>query len=210
MPGKQELARGISRVRSRRGGRDITLYQVRVTWEGRRELVGRFDTLTDARVAADLARADVIRGVFVPPRVLRREAVARVRAAQEKRQRERLTVEELAELWLAHVQRMGGKDSTIYSYRRRLEKHVQPRFGATPAAEVTPNAVELWFNELNTASGNGVSRGAYMALSSMFNYAVGKAKGQNASFAALSEQEPPCPGCSQAPGAFLRQLAHQR
>ena len=47
MPGKQELPRGISRVRSRRGGREITLYQVRVTWEGRRELVGRFDTLTD-------------------------------------------------------------------------------------------------------------------------------------------------------------------
>lgn len=184
------LPRGISRVKSHRGGREIVLYQVRVTWEGRRELVGRFDTLTDARMAADLARADVIRREFVPPRILRRDAVARVRARQEDRQRARLTVGQLSEQWLAHVERMGGKASTIYSYQRRLDKHVLPTFATTPAADVTPEDVEDWFNGLDAAHGNGVSRGAYMALSSMFNYATGKAKGQNASFMPLLERSP--------------------
>lgn len=47
------------------------LYQVRVTWLGRREFVGRYENLTDAKHALTLAQADILRGVFTGSSQLR-------------------------------------------------------------------------------------------------------------------------------------------
>ena len=143
----EQLPRGVSIVHRRRGDRDVKLYQVRVTWDGSRELVGRFDTLRDARAALVIAQADILRGVFVPPSTVR----------AERRQRETLerdakldsyNVRALAADYLEHVRRMGRKQSTLYDYRRRTETHILPAFAMHPIEAVTPQEVQQWFDRV--------------------------------------------------------------
>ena len=49
-------------------------YRATVYESGKRFRLGRFDTLTDAKAALSIARADVARGIFVPPSARRAEA----------------------------------------------------------------------------------------------------------------------------------------
>ena len=74
MPKKSSLPPGISQ---RPNGK----YWVRISYEGRQVSVGLFDTLTDAKVALTLAKADAVKGMFVPPAEKRR--AAREKAAAE-------------------------------------------------------------------------------------------------------------------------------
>ncbi len=184
------LPRGISAVTRSRAGRQLTLYQVRVTWQGRRELVGRFETMQDAKVALRLAQADILRGTFVPPRVTRAEKLAEVKAEQAERMQAAYTVRDLSEDWLDYVRRMGRKQSTIYTYERKLEASVLPELGEFPVEAVTPQVVQDWYDALDAKHGNGVSRGAYMALAGMFNYATGTAKGLPHDFVPLVASSP--------------------
>lgn len=184
------LPRGISAVTRQRRGREVTLYQVRVSWQGRRELVGRFETVTDAKVALRLAHADIVRGTFVPPRVARAQRVAQRVAEQAVQVKSAYTVADLARDWLEHVRRMGRKQSTVYTYARKVEGNVLPHFGEVPVEAVTPQAVQDWFDALDAERGPGVSRGAYMALANMFHYATGKARGLPYEFVPLVESSP--------------------
>lgn len=189
MAKKDNLPRGISTTTRSRNGRDVKLYQVRVTWQGRRELIGRFETLRDARAALDIARGDIARGTFVPPRTVRAELLEGYRAERAARLNA-YTVRELADDWLDHVRRMGRKQSTIYTYRKKVDGHVLPHFGAMPVDAVTAQEVQDWFDALDAEHGNGVSRGAYMMLSGMFTYATGKASGQSPSFRPIITESP--------------------
>lgn len=165
------------------------LYQVRVTWLGRREFIGRFEHLTDAKHALTLAQADILRGVFTPPRAIREARRADEEAARMARFNS-TTVADLAELWIEHVRRMGRKESTLYTYQKRIDAQVLPTLGHLPVDAVTPQAVQDWYDELDHNQGNGVSRGAYMMLSGMFTYAAGKAKGQPYGFTPLIAENP--------------------
>lgn len=184
------LPRGVSIVHRTRRGRDVRLYQVRVTWQGRRELLGRFDTLRDARAALVIAQADMLRGVFVPPAALRAQFREQQGLVREAAQASRYTVGELAEDYLEHVRRLGRKDSTIYDYRRRVETHIVPAFGSHPIDSVTADEVERWFDRLMSEHGNGAARGAYMQLSGMFNYATGQLKGLPSGFKPKIDRSP--------------------
>lgn len=190
MPAKpKNLPRGINAVRRQRYGRQVTLYEVRVTYQGRRELVGRFETLGDAKTAKLLADADIVRGAFIPPRVER--AVRREQHLAELDSRlHGYKVRDLVDDWLRHIERMGAKQSTIYTYRRRVDRHVLPHFGDVPVEAVTPRMVEDWFNQLEANNGNGVTRGSYMMLAAAFTYATGAARGQSAGFTPIVERSP--------------------
>lgn len=184
------LPSGVSIVHRTRRGRDVRLYQVRVTWQGRRELLGRFDTLRDARAALVIAQADMLRGVFVPPAALRAQFREQQGLVREAAQASRYTVGELAEDYLEHVRRLGRKDSTIHDYRRRVETHIVPAFGSHPIDSVTADEVERWFDRLTSEHGNGAARGAYMQLSGMFNYATGQLKGLPSGFKPRIDRSP--------------------
>lgn len=181
-----------NRRRSNNGIRETyqkKLYQVRVTWLGRREFVGRYESLTDAKHALTLAQADILRGVFTPPRVSREARKASEEAARMARFNS-TTVTELSKLWIDHVRRMGRKESTIYTYQKRIDAQVLPALGHPPVDAVTPEAVQDWYDDLDQNHGNGVSRGAYMMLSGMFTFAAGKAKGQPYGFKPLVAETP--------------------
>ena len=60
MPKKTNLPAGISQ---RANGK----YWVRISYEGRQVSVGIFDTITDAKTALTLAKAEAINGTFIPP-----------------------------------------------------------------------------------------------------------------------------------------------
>lgn len=165
------------------------LYQVRVTWLGRREFVGRYEYLSEAKHALTLAQADILRGVFVPPRVIRGARKAEDEATRMARFNS-TTVADLASLWIEHVRRMGRKESTLYTYQKRIDAQVLPTLGHLPVDAVTPQAVQDWYDELDRNQGNGVSRGAYMMLSGMFTYATGKAAGQPYGFKPLAAETP--------------------
>ncbi len=165
------------------------LYQVRVTWLGRREFVGRYEYLSEAKHALTLAQVDILRGVFVPPRAIREARKAEEEAVRMARFNS-TTVADLASLWVEHVRRMGRKESTLYTYQKRIDAQVLPSLGHLPVDAVTPQAVQDWYDELDRNQGNGVSRGAYMMLSGMFTYATGKAAGQPYGFKPLVTETP--------------------
>lgn len=171
----QKLLRGVSELRP-------GTYRVRVSHEGRQLLLGTYTTIGDARAARDIARGEIARGIFVPP-AKRREALkeAERRAAREAA-RAAYSVDDLAAEWLVFLERSGRTVSTVYSYRKRYERHIQPVLGTVAVAEVTPDDVAAWYESLDERHGNGVARPCYQTLSSMFTYARGRAKGQPRSF----------------------------
>ena len=115
---------------------------------GKRYRRGRFDTLMDAKAARSIARADVARGIFVPPSARRAEA----KREAEEQARAQTTVDEVAEDWLADFERQvesgqrkpatlrdGIKIAVIYSYdevKRGKIKSIYP-IRATRATRAT-------------------------------------------------------------------------
>ena len=92
MSAPSKLPRGISLYRGR--------YRVRMNHEGRTVPLGMFDTLTDARAALSIARADAARGIFVPPAQHR----AARKAEAERAVAEGMTLREWSEKWLAALE----------------------------------------------------------------------------------------------------------
>ncbi|MGI8947359.1 MAG: hypothetical protein ACR2FV_05160 [Ornithinimicrobium sp.] len=88
MASLSKLPRGLSLYRGR--------YRVRMDHEGRTVALGMFDTLGDAKAALNIARADVARGLFVPPaerRAVRKAQGERAAAAS-------MTLRQWSEQWL--------------------------------------------------------------------------------------------------------------
>ncbi|WP_201030147.1 hypothetical protein, partial [Salmonella enterica] len=67
-PPKKKTPRGITQVGPRN-------YSARIMVDGAHHSLGYFQTISDARAALEIARADLARGVFIPP--AERKAAAR-------------------------------------------------------------------------------------------------------------------------------------
>lgn len=166
------LPRGITLHRGR--------YRVRLHHDGTTHALGVYDTLTDARAALDIARADAVRGIFVPPAARR----AARRAQEQKAEAESITLKQWSELWLAQLETNPERSrATVLSYRSVLKNHVWPELGDVRLAELSTQRVADHLGLLASrpskrhprARVNGVTPNVVIVLRSCINAAV-KAK----------------------------------
>lgn len=164
-PPKKKTPRGITQVGPRN-------YRARIMVDGAHHSLGYFQTISDARAALEIARADLARGVFIPP--AERKAAARAANARAQLEQEQAgrTVAELAAAWLAWLKRRGRKQGTIYTYERRLHAHYLPEFGTRPVRSVTGPETRVW---ADTAPHDAVRN-----VAAMWAYAAGESKGLDA------------------------------
>lgn len=162
-------------------------FRARIYSDGRRHTLGtNFTTLTDAKAALDLARADLARGLFVPPS----ERKAKAREKQAEDARAQITVDQVAEQFWTFLETTGKTRGTIYTYKSRYRSHIRPTFGLQPVADVSVPDIEDWHATLLKDKGQGVARSVYLTISSLFNYAAGKAHGLNSSFQPYIDSSP--------------------
>ncbi len=169
---RTRLPRGIVHFRGR--------YRVRLDHQGKTHSLGVYDTITDARAALDIARADTVRGNFVPPAARR----AARRAEEEKAEAESVTLRQWSETWLAQLEANPERSrATVLSYRSVLKNHVWPELGDVRLADLTSQRVADHLGLLASrpskrhprARVNGVTPNVVIALRSCINAAV-KAK----------------------------------
>lgn len=144
-------------------------FRASVYESGKRYRLGRFDTLIDAKAALAIARADVARGIFVPPSVRRAEA----KREAEEQARAQTTVAEVAEDWLTDFEKQvesgQRKPATLREYRSVLSVHVLPRIGGMPVREVASRDVQRVADRAASAR----TRAKIVAcMRRLFNYAV--------------------------------------
>lgn len=156
------------------------LYRVRITAEGKRHLVGDYTSLADAKAALALAKADVVRGVYKSPEVLKAEreaekareaaALAVAKALEEKE----LTVSSWSEQWLERLVETGRSDGTLRTYRSALSRHIIPALGRKHLGEVSQDDVDRLLRSRKTpAVRTNVSR----VLRSLYLAAVDQSEG---------------------------------
>ncbi|WP_314502115.1 hypothetical protein, partial [uncultured Actinomyces sp.] len=124
------------------------LYRVRITVAGKRHLVGDYTSLADAKAALAIAKADVVRGVYKSPEVLKAEreakkereaaALAVAKALEEKE----LTVSAWSEQWINQLVETGRSDGTLRTYRSTLSRHILPSLGKKKLGEVSQDDVD--------------------------------------------------------------------
>ena len=99
---------------------------MRISYEGRQVSVGLFGTLSDAKVALTLAKADAVKGMFIPPAEKRR--AAREKAAAEAART--LTLGQWAHEWFATfagLVEIGQRSKATYrEYESVLSLYVLP------------------------------------------------------------------------------------
>ena len=167
-----ELPRGIVLHRG--------LYRVRITVAGKRHLVGDYTSLADAKAALAIAKADVVRGVYKSPEVLKAEreakkereaaALAVAKALEEKE----LTVSAWSEQWLDQLVETGRSDGTLRTYRSTLSRHILPALGRKKLGEVSQDDVDRLLRSRKTpAVRTNVSR----VLRSLYLVAVDQGVG---------------------------------
>lgn len=123
------LPRGIARFRGR--------YRVRMDYQGTTQSLGVFQTITDAKAALHIAKADVARGTFVPLALRRAERQAEAVRVQI----EALTLGEWAQTWLAALETDPRRSpATVVSYRSVLKNHVLPSWGTSGSWSCRPSA----------------------------------------------------------------------
>lgn len=135
-----ELPRGIQLYRG--------AYRVRVSYQGKRHMVGSYRSLAEAKAALTLAKADIVRGTYKTPEEVQgerqaareREAVALAvaKALEEKE----LTVSAWSEQWLDQLVETGRSDGTLRTYRSTLSRHILPALGEKKLGEVTQDDVD--------------------------------------------------------------------
>lgn len=168
----KRLPRGIVRFRNR--------YRVRMDYQGKTHSLGVFDTITDAKAALSIAKADAARGIFVPPSSRRADQ----KAQEEKVEAEAITLREWSETWLAQLEANPDRSqATVVSYRSVLRNHVWPELGDVRLRDLTTARVADHLGLLASrpskrhprAKVNGVAPNVVIALRSCLNAAV-KAK----------------------------------
>lgn len=115
------------------------MYRARVFHDGVQHSLGSFFTISDAKAALALARADIARRQFVPPaeaKRLRMDAAARAKL-------DALTVGQWSKRWLDGLQTEGRSPGTIRSYASTLNRHVLPTLADTPLTAITPDDIDL-------------------------------------------------------------------
>lgn len=134
--------RGIDRPRGQ-------TYRARVFWEGRQVSIGHFHTLGDAKAALAIARSEVARQTFVPPKERRRLAAAVV----EQEARQSLTVRQWCETWLDGLKVAERSPGTITSYRSTLKVHILPVLGDRRLVDVTTSDIDELLADMREAKG---------------------------------------------------------
>lgn len=151
------LPAGISKVQGS--------YRVRLYVDDRQHSLGTFATLTDAKAALDIARSEKARGTFVPPAEKRRQR----REQQEREVAEALSVADLAEQWLAHMEQEGRAASTVVTHRSTLRVHIVPVLGDVQVAKVTPGLIQALLDDIPNSIPR---RNAGRTMQTMFNFAA--------------------------------------
>lgn len=167
MPRHNTLPTGITRFRDG--------YRVRITVDGQRSTVGVYQTLTDAKAALTLAKADAVRGTYLTPAQRRAEAQAEAErlAAEEAAARadeeRQITVAQWADQWIEMLQQQGRAASTIRSYQSSLKAHILPAIGHKRLGDVTQEDVDRLISSRATQT---VRFNTALHLRPMFNAAV--------------------------------------
>lgn len=161
-------------------------YRARIYFQGRQQSIGTFSTITDAKAALSIARADIQRGVFVPLKDRREQE----KAAREETERETTTVDDVAEKFWKFLEASGKARGTIYTYKSRYRAHMAPTFGDKPVTAITVSDIEDWHAGLVAAKGHGVARNVYLTASSLFGYAAGEDHGLSSTFKPYIETSP--------------------
>ncbi len=169
MASLSKLPRGLSLYRGR--------YRVRMDHEGRTVALGMFDTLGDAKAALNIARADVARGLFVPPaerRAVRKAQGERAAAAS-------MTLRQWSEQWLVALEANPDRSKgTVVAYRSVLKNHIIPQLGEVRLVDLTTELVADHMDALARlpskrhagARTNGIAPNASIVLRSCINAAV--------------------------------------
>lgn len=150
---------------------------MRISYEGRQVSVGLFDTLTDAKVALTLAKADAVKGMFIPPAEKRR--AAREKAAAEAART--LTLEQWAHEWLAtfaSLVEIGQRSKATYrEYESVLSLYVLPAWAKTPLSHITPADVEKLLASILARKGTKTRNKVLRTIRPLFNAAVEQGAG---------------------------------
>jgi integrase len=120
-------------------------FLVRLTFEGKTVLIGRYDLLSHARAARDRAKGEIVTKTFIPPVVQRLNRKASETQAQQKAERDLLTVQAWAKQWLARDSSTKGtplSPGSVQTYRSCLINHVLPHLGDKPIGEVTRKDID--------------------------------------------------------------------
>ena len=126
-----ELPRGIQLYRG--------AYRVRVSYQGKRHMVGSYRSLAEAKAALTLAKADIVRGTYKTPeevqgeRLAAREREAAALAVAKALEEKELTVSAWADKWLGQLIETGRSDGTLRTYRSTLSRHILPAPGQEEA-----------------------------------------------------------------------------
>ena len=167
-----ELPRGIQLYRG--------AYRVRVSYQGKRHMVGSYRSLTEAKVALTLAKADIVRGTYKTPeeiqgeRLAAREREAAALAVAKALEEKELTVSAWANKWLGQLIETGRSDGTLRTYRSTLSRHILPALGRKKLGEVTQDDVDRLLRSRKTpAVRTNVSR----VLRSLYLAAVDQGEG---------------------------------
>ena len=167
-----ELPRGIQLYRG--------AYRVRVSYQGKRHMVGSYRSLAEAKAALTLAKADIVRGTYKTPeevqgeRQAAREREAAALAVAKALEERDLTVSTWAENWLDQLVETGRSDGTLRTYRSTLSRHILPALGRKRLGEVSQDDVDHLLRSRKTpAVRTNVSR----VLRSLYLAAVDQGEG---------------------------------
>ena len=167
-----ELPRGIQLYRG--------AYRVRVSYQGKRHMVGSYRSLAEAKAALTLAKADIVRGTYKTPeevqgeRLAAREREAAALAVAKALEEKELTVSAWAEKWLGQLVETGRSDGTLRTYRSTLSRHILPALGRKKLGEVSQDDVDRLLRSRKTpAVRTNVSR----VLRSLYLAAVDQGEG---------------------------------
>ena len=167
-----ELPRGIQLYRG--------AYRVRVSYQGKRHMVGSYRSLAGAKAALTLARADIVRGTYKTPeevqgeRLAAREREAAALAVAKALEEKELTVSAWSEQWLGQLVETGRSDGTLRTYRSTLSRHILPALGKKKLGEVTQDDIDRLLRSRKTpAVRTNVSR----VLRSLYLAAVDQGEG---------------------------------
>lgn len=167
-----ELPRGIQLYRG--------AYRVRVSYQGKRHMVGSYRSLAEAKAALTLAKADIVRGTYKTPeevqgeRQAAREREAAALAVAKALEEKELTVSAWSEQWLDQLIETGRSDGTLRTYRSTLSRHILPALGKKKLGEVNQDDVDRLLRSRKTpAVRTNVSR----VLRSLYLAAVDQGEG---------------------------------
>lgn len=128
-------------------------YRVRIYAGGHQHFYGTYHQLKAAKVAAQRAEMDKAAGKLSNPAAMRAERKAE--AAEEAKSG--TTVRQWADTWLTRPGARGRRraESTVRTYRNRLETHVLPELGDMRLVDVTAEDIDRVLDAVRDGAGRG-------------------------------------------------------